>query len=334
MSGWSRADRLAARLNLLAVAVLAAAGLACAEMPATPPATVGQRTAPDDSDLWNLAPAGADTLADVDLATLRASPWTRALMQSDPSGQREQSRRSYGYDPFTDGDRLVAVAVESGGATRELTILRGRFDAAQVGAAFGAANASATAGRWRDSPLWEAGGRAVALVTPRTLVTGGPAEVRAAIDAAWGIVPDAKTGPLGELRRAMAADRDAPALFVGVNVTDALRARAAGFVALPAGLQRVAARVNLGQDLNLDFTGVADSAADATAAANALVSAARSYAQGTMIRLLGLSPILNGLTVGAEGTWLHGHVEIPVEQRERLADKILAVLQMVAAARH
>ena len=104
-------------------------------------------------------------------------------------------------------------------------------------------------------------------------------------------------------------------------------------MALPAGLQRFGARMNLGEDLTVDFTGVADSAADAAATARAVTNAARDYAEGTMIRLLGLAPILRSLAVGAEGTRLHGHVAVPVEQRERLAEKLLAVLQMVAAAR-
>ena len=327
MSGWSRVERAFPLLLVIAA-------LGCAETQAAVSTTAGPQASADDSDLWNLAPVAADTVAELDVAAMRSSPWTRALMQSDLSGQREQSRRAYGYDPFTDADRLLVVAIETGGAPRELTVLRGRFDATRIGGAFASANGNAGAQRWRDSPLWEAGGRAIALVTPRTLVTGGPADVRAAIDAAWGVVPDARSGPLGELRRAMAADRDNPAAFVALAVTDALRARAAGFVALPAGLQRVAARIDLGQDLNLEFTGVADNPADATAAANALVMAARSYAQGTMIRLLGLAPILSSLTVGAEGARLHGHVDVPVEQRERLADKVLAVLQMLAAARH
>ncbi|HXU65315.1 MAG TPA: hypothetical protein VN962_26630 [Polyangia bacterium] len=328
MSDWFRADL---RIAFLIVA----AALGCAEtLPSAPAASAGVRASADDSDLWNLAPVAADTVAEIDLSAMRTSPWTRSLMESGLSGQREQSRRAYGYDPFTDADRLLAVAVETGSAPRELTVLRGRFDATQVGAAFASAKGQVAATRWRDSPVWEAGGRAVALVTPRTLVTGGPADVRAAIDAAWGVVPDAKTGPLGELRRAMAADRDNPAAFVAVTVTEALRARAAGFLALPAGLQRFAARIDLGQDLNMELTGAADTAANAAAAANALVTAARSYAQGTMVRLLGLSPVLNSLSVGAEGTRLHGHVQIPVEQRERLADKVLAVLQMLAATRH
>jgi hypothetical protein len=327
VSGWFRADRL-----VLAALLLAAAG--CAETPGPAFGTASPRGSADDSDLWNMAPAVADTVAEVDLAAMRASPWTRALTESGLSGQRDESRRVYGYDPFTDGDRLLAFAIESEKAPRTITVVRGRFDAGRVGAAFAAANPNTKATRWRDSPLWEGGGRAVALVTPRTLVAGDPADVRTAIDASWGIVPDARSGPLGELRRAMAADRDGPVSFAAVNITDALRTRAAGFAAFPAGLRRFGARVDLGQDVNLDFTGVADTAADATAAANAIVAATRMYAEGTMVRLLGLSSVLNSVAAAAEGTRLHGHVTIPAEQRERLADKLIAVLQTVAAASH
>ncbi len=331
MNVWFRADRRAAAATLL---VAVGALLGCAEFQPVASGAAGPRAAPDDSDLWNLAPAAADTVVEVDLVAMRASPWTRVLTQSDLSGQREQGRRTYGYDAFTDADCLVAVAIETGDVPHDLLVLRGRFDPARVGAAFSSANANASAGRWRETPVWDAGGRSVALVTPRTLVTGTSADVRAAIDAAWGIVPDAKSSPLGELRRSMGGDRDGPAAFIAVNLTAALRARAAGFLALPAGLLRIGGRVDLGNDLNLDFTGVADTGAAATATAHGLESAARSYAQGTMIRLLGLAPILNSITVGAEGTRLHGHLAIPVEQRERLADKLLAVMKMVAAARH
>jgi hypothetical protein len=330
VNDWFQVDRIGKALLTL---VAAAAVAACAETAGGPAfGTPSPRGAADDSDLWNLAPAVADTVAEIDLAAMRVSPWTRALTESGLSGQRDESRRVYGYDPFTDGDRLLAFAVETGSAPRMVTVVRGRFDPARVGAAFMAANPNAKATRWRDSPLWEGAGRAVALVTPRTLVSGDPADVRTAIDAAWGIVPDARPGPLGELRRAMAADRDGPATFAAVNVTDALRARAAGFGSLPPGLRRFAARIDLGQDLNLNFTGVADTAADATATANTIVTAAHMYAQGMMVRLLGLAPVLNSIAAAAEGTRLHGHVTVPSEQRERLADKLLAVLQTLAAS--
>jgi len=357
VNGWFRVERLRALAALAALTALAG----CAETSVPAFGTANPRGSADDGDLWNLAPAAADTVAEVDLAAMRASPWTRAMTESGLSGQREESLRAYGYDPFTDGDRLLAFAIEAGGPTsgpgtlngvpdspatdsagrspapssRTVTVVRGRFDAGRVGAAFTASNPGAKSGRWRDSPIWEGGGRAVALVTARTLVSGAPADVRTAIDTAWGIVPDARSGPLGELRRAMAADRDGPASFAAVNLTDTMRARAAGFASFPAGLRRFAARIDLGQDVNLDFTGVADTAADASAAANTIVIAAHMYAEGTMVRLLGLAPVLKSVAAAAEGTRLHGHVTVPAEQRERLADKLLAVMQTLAAnARH
>jgi len=329
------------RLSVGAFAALLAAG--CADMmqqqsPSTPAAEAGPRTAPDDSDLWNLAPASSDVVAEVDLAALRASPWSHSLTESGLSGQRDEGRRLFGYDIFGESDRLLVVMSEAGGVPRTLTIVRGTFDPARVGAAFVAATVGATEGRWRDSLLWQAGdgGRAVALVTPRTLVQGDSNEVRAAIDAAWGMVPDARAVPLGTIRRALGADRldhAGPAAFVALNVTDGMRARAAGIVDLPPGLAICAARVDLADDLNLEVVGVMDNAQNAAAAMIAGNVAVRQYAQNPMVRMLGLGPILQAVVLGVEGTRLHGHLRIPAERREGLADKLVAILQMVAAAR-
>jgi hypothetical protein len=303
------------------------------QSPSTPAAQPGPRGAPDDSDLWNLAPASSDVLAEVDLGALRASPWSHALTESGLSGQREEGRRLFGYDIFGESDRLLAVMTESGGVQRTLTIVRGTFDPARVGAAFIAATPGAAEARWRDSPLWEGGGRAVALVTPRTLVQGESSDVRGAIDAAWGIVPDARTVPLGTLRRSLDADHRGPALFIALNVTEGMRARAAGFIELPPGLAICAVRVDLGEDLNLDVVGVMDNAQDAAAAMIAGNLALRQYAQNPMVRMLGLGPVLQAVVLNVEGTRLHGRLRIPAERREGLADKLLAILQMVAAAR-
>ena len=308
------------------------------QSPATPAAQSGPRSAADDSDLWNLAPASADVLAEVDLAALRASPWSHALTESALSGQREEGRRLFGYDIFSESERLLAVMTEAGGAPRSLTIVRGTFDPARVGAAFIAARPGATEGRWRDSPLWQEteggeGGQAVALVTPRTLVQGEANQVRAAIDAAWGIVPDARTVPLGALRRSLDADHQGPAAFIALNVTEGMRARAAGVAELPPGLAICAARVDLADDLNLDLVGVMDNAQDAAAAMVAGNVAVRQYAQNPMVRMLGLGPILQAVVLTAEGTRVHGHLRVPAERREGLSDKLLAILQMVAASR-
>jgi hypothetical protein len=297
----------------------------------------GPRTAADDSDLWNLAPASADVLAEVDLAALRASPWSHALTESGLSGQREEARKLYGYDIFAEGERLLAVMSEAGGTPRSITIVRGTFDPARVGAAFVAATPGATETRWRESPLWEGQAqgeaRAVALVTPRTLVQGEPGAVRGAVDAAWGVVPDARTTPLGAVRRSLDADHPGAVAFVALNVTDGMRARAAGFVDPPPGLAIVATRLDLGDDLNLDTVGVMDTVPNAAAAAAAGTVAIRNYATNPMVRMLGLRPVLEGVVLGVDGTRVRGHLHIPADRREGLAEKLVAVLQMVAAAR-
>jgi hypothetical protein len=303
------------------------------QSPSTPAAQSGPRGAPDDSDLWNLAPASSDVLAEVDLAALRASPWSHALTESGLSGQREAGRRLFGYDIFGECDRLLTVMSEAGGVQRTLTIVRGTFDPARVGAAFVAATPGATEGRWRDSQVWEGGGRAVALVTPRTLVQGEANDVRAAIDAAWGIVPDARSLQLGAIRRSLDADHPGPAAFIALNVTDGMRARAAGFVDLPPGLALGAVRLDLGDDLKLEAVGVLDTVQNAAVAMIAGNMAVRQYAQNPMVRMLGLGAVLETVVFSVEGTRLHGHLRIPAERREGLADKLLAILQMVAATR-
>jgi len=304
---------------------------------ASPGGPSGPRAAADDSDLWNLAPASSDVLAEVDLVALRASPWSRALTESGLSGQREEARKLFGYDVFGEGERLLAVMSEAGGTPRSITIVRGSFDPARIGAAFAAATPGATEGRWRDSPLWEGQvqgqARAVALVTPRTLVQGEPGAVRAAIDAAWGVVPDARTTPLGAIRRSLDADHPGPAAFIALNVTDGMRARAAGFFDPPPNLAIVAARLDLGDDLNLDAVGVMDTVPNAAAAAAAGTVAVRNYAGNPMVRMLGLGPVLDAVLLGVDGVRVRGHLRIPAERREGLAEKLLAVLQMVAAAR-
>src|SRR6185436_20559208 len=140
---------------------------------------------------WNMAPRDVDSLIDVNLTALRASPWSQSLMQGSLDGDREERRRRFGYDVFTEAERMLVAGAEAAGGTNTLTIARGRFDAERVASAFLGATPGAAATQWRGSALWEGQGRAVALVTPRTIAQGDGPRVRASIDAAWGIVADA-----------------------------------------------------------------------------------------------------------------------------------------------
>src|SRR6185312_52674 len=254
--GLAMAGRLRAPLAGVVLAAAAVVpGWGCADMfqqqqpGASASAAPGPRTAPDDSDLWNLVQASADVVAEADMAALRASPWSSSIMQTNHQAQLA-GQLLFGYDIFTESDRLMQVTFDAAGAQRNLTILRGTFDPARVHAAFVAATPGATEGRWRESPIWEGNGRAVALVTPRTLVQGDPGDVRGAIDAAWGVVPDARAVPIGAARRSLDADHPGPAAFIAFNVTEGMQGRAAsmGFGQVPPGLALGAARLDLGDD--------------------------------------------------------------------------------------
>src|SRR4249920_2555961 len=101
------------RLAWWGVAVVLLA--ACAETPgAVRPR--GPRTSAEDSDLWNLVPGDTDALADVDLTALRASPWSSALMQGSLDGEREERRQRFGYDVFTEAERMMVAGTEASGA--------------------------------------------------------------------------------------------------------------------------------------------------------------------------------------------------------------------------
>ena len=305
----------------------------CAETSAGGVKVAGPRTAPDDNDLWNMAPRDVDSLIDVNLTALRASPWSQSLMQGSLDGDREERRRRFGYDVFTEAERMLVAGAEAAGGTQTLTVARGRFDGERVGAAFRAAAPGATGSEWRGSALWEGEGRAVALVTPRTLVQGDGPRVRAAVDAAWGVVADAGAGGLGELRRGLDADKNPPAVMLAISVTEGMRARAAGFLAVPAGLHRVGARLDLGDDLNLDGVAIFDSNGHAVAAASVWSDTARVYSRQSMVVLLGLGPVFSGMTIGAEGSRVHIRLHIGADKREGLAEKLLAILEAVAKAR-
>jgi len=312
-------------------------GGACAQTSGGAPGAQNHlRTAPDDGDLWNLVPGDADAIADVNLAALRASPWSKSLMTGDMAGARTERLHEFGFDLFTEADEMVTAGTDREADPRSVTIARGRFDEGRLGAAFTASNPGATAAHWRDSPLWERTGTpavATALVTPRTLTRGTPDAVRASVDAAWGVVPDARAGVLGELRRALDADHNRPAAYVALTVTDGMRGRASGFMDIPSGMRRFGARLDLGADLDVDAVALFDDAEQAKSAAAAWGQAAQLFAQQRMVALLGLAPVLSALTVGAEGARVHLHMRLPAEKREWLGDRLVAVLEALASAR-
>jgi hypothetical protein len=307
---------------------------ACGDLP--PPRAVNAgaaaRTAPDDSDAWSLVPAGASSLVDLDLAALRASPWSSSLVTGGFAEDREARLRTFGYDVFGDADRLVVAGLDVAGQSQQVVVVLGRLDADRVARAFTASTPGAAETRWRDCRVWETRDRSVALVG-RALVHGTPDTVRAAIDAAWGVVPGARRGATGELARAVDAEARRPAVTLAVVVTDEVRARAQGIVEVPPSLRRLAARLDLGPDLELEAQAMLDDAASARAAGREWGLALRELRGNRMLRAMGLGPIVEGATLQIAGARVHGRLRIGEDKREALAERVAALLQLVAASR-
>jgi hypothetical protein len=319
----------------MAVALaLALAGGGCADSapPAVASAAQAARSGPDDSDPWNLVPVSTAAVMDLDMAALRASPWSSSLMSHRPDATWPSLVPEMGYDVYVDVDRVLMATSGSSEGNDQLIVATGRFDQQKVAAAFAARRSDAKTGRWRESPMWEGAGLAIAMVTPRTLVQGPPDTVRAAIDAAWGLAPDAHGGPLGELARAVPGANQRGAALMVVKLTEEMRRRAQGLVALPPELRGLAVRVDLGADLDMRGVMSFESAAQADAAGRLLGGELGELGRRPIVRVLGLAPFMERTTLDVRGASLVGHLNLPAAQREELAARLLAVVRAMVAA--
>ena len=98
-------------------------------------------------------------------------------------------------------------------------------------------------------------------------------------------------------------------------------------------LQQVAARLDLGNDLDLDGVAVFESNHDAALATSTWREAARTTGRQPMVALLGLRSVFDGLSLTAEGNRVHARIHIPANQREGLAEKLLGLLRLIAGGR-
>jgi hypothetical protein len=330
--------RLTARMAdavALAVALAAMPGCATGEVAAVDPhaAEPAPRSAPDDGDLLGVVPQGAETLLEVDVAQLRRSPWSAPLLATSDD-ERAARTATQGFDEVSDVDRALFAVSESGGQSAAsgqpttLTVAQGRFDAGRLARALGDGWA---AGSWRGSRLWERPGQALALLTARTLLRGEPAAVRTAIDCAWGLAADARASPAGELRRELTAAGDHPALLAASVVTEAMRRRVESDVPLPASLERVGARLDLGAAFELEVFGLLATPAAANETVHNLQVTLRDLRARRALAAFGITPFLSSLVIAPQGRRARVHLTLAEERRDDLAARLAQVLEAIRA---
>lgn len=306
------------RMAALGLAILSFSP-ACALTP--PPASVAppKPRQADDSDLAASVPAAFEMVLELDMSRLRASPWSRPILESG-SGERAAQIESLGYDEASDADRML-IAGGPGGA--QLTVVQGRLDRDRVVRAFRGRHPGAVDEERHGLPVTRAADAAMAFITPRTFVAGDPEAVLAAMDCAFGFRPDMRAGAaLGDLRRELTGGGGQPALRFLSVVNDEMRRQAGRDVPIPPELGRVAGRLDLGDALSFYSLGLLHDPASAERMARELRRQLNSLKVRGLAMLLGVGSLLQQVQISSQGSRVVLRLDLGAERREELAQAL------------
>ena len=322
-------------VSTLSSVILSVLGAGCSSWLA--PAVVSSpqaRDRPDDEDTAALVPAGVETVIDVDMAALRRSPWTAAVLETSDARAHVSKVEALGYDDLADLDRIFYAVTTAGADAPTLVVARGRFGAARVEDAFRSRWPDAVVDRWRGIPVLTSGENAIALVTPRTFASGAPAAVRAVVDRAFGVGSDIGTDPLlGSVRRALcpAGQARSPAVLATVAIGDRIRARVADTLPLPRALKQVGIRLDVGESLDLQVLGILDDRQEASALARRLGTLLADRDTRLALRAIGLDGLITGAGVTVDGARVSLRTSIGDEHRAAVTESLRTLMASLRA---
>jgi hypothetical protein len=295
----------------------------------------GPRDHADDGDLASLVPVGVETLIEVDLAALRKSPWTQEALIDPDEKLRERKAVALGYDGTADVDRIVYAVTSAGSAAPTVVIAQGRFQIANVEAAFRDRWPGAAVDKWRGSTTLVSGESALGSVTARTFCSGTLDEVHAVIDRAFGVgggfLDDQPGAGQGALRRELLAlaRETAPGVLATVVIGERLRARVGDTLPLPRELRQVGARLDVGQTLDLQAVGMLDNREAAAAMARRVSVLLNAWRTRLALGALGLSALVGAVQVSADGAAVRVHARVGAEHRAEISAALAAIMKAV-----
>jgi hypothetical protein len=325
-------------LSLSFAVCVAASG--CASAPPLPEGADEVRRAPEplahpsDASLFGLVPAGPRLVIDLNLAEVRTSGWTASLLDVGDAIARANRRAALGYDDAADIDRILYAATVLDASRPTLVIAQGRFQAQLVEEAFRARWAGSTIRLERGIAVNVSGENALAFVTPRTFLSGAPADVQVAIDRAFGVGTALEADPgLGPLWRALStavtgAAGD-PAVRAVVVLDRDVRTRVGAVWAVPATVTHLGLRLDLGRALDLGGIALTADRSAAEAVARTWATAARGPQVRLLASAIGLGPLLGGLAIGAEGARVHVSTTIDENQRPEINQALRTLVQQI-----
>ena len=306
---------------------------ACAESTAAPGAASVPRPVLDEDDLWAMIPAEADLVLWVDMAKLRASPWTR---ESFTKVAGDANAAEAGFDQIRDVDRLVFAKVPSLRDSASVLVAQGKIDRDRMAKAFAQAGGASEKSVYRGAEVFLRGEEALAFVGKRTVVSGLTVAVRAAIDCNFGVARALETESwFQRMQTDLLRGKDAASLVTAlyVRLQPATREALMREMGEGATLEDFAARIDLGDELDVSTIGVVRTEAEARDLAGRLAERIRDASVRPIVAAFGFASVLNSVHFQAKENRVHGTLHISQKERAEIAERMAAVADLMAKMR-
>jgi hypothetical protein len=322
-------------LSFVRVVPFVVLAIACAETPAV---VQGSPTMPrpplDDDDLWAMVPAEADLVLWVDMAKLRASPWTRDSFAKVASG--ELGAGEPGFDQIRDVERLVFAKLPALRDGASVLVAQGKFDRERISKAFAQNGPAVENTAYRGADMLVRGDEALAFISKRTVLSGLTVAVRAAIDCNVGVARAIDSDSWFQrlratLTRAKGAVPPVAALYV--QLQPATREALMKEMGEGEALEEFAGRIDLDSDLDVTAIGSVRTELQARDLAARLAERVRDARSRPIVAAFGFASVLDSMRFSAKDTDVQVTLHISHQERAAIAERMAIVAETIARMR-
>lgn len=288
----------------------------------------------DQDDLVGMIPAEADLVLWVDMAKLRASPWTRESFVAMAAGGK--SAAASDFDSIRDVDRVVFAKVPSFRDGASLLVAHGKINRERMSRAFAKQHAAVHSSSYRGADLLVGSEQALAFVGKRTAVSGLTIAVRAALDCNFGVARTIESESwFVRMRRDLLRNGDTTSLVAALYVLLQPATREALLREMGEGgaLEEFGGRVDLGADLDAAAIGVVRSESEARDMAARLSERVHNARTRPIVDAFGFGSVLDNIRFDAKATRVYGGLHVSEQERAAIAQRMAKVAETLATMR-
>jgi hypothetical protein len=306
--------------------------LGCAET--SMPSSSLPRPVLDEDDPLSMIPAEADLVLSADLAKLRASPWTHASVSRVAEG--DSGTAGAAFDQIRDVERVVFAKVPSLGEGATVLVAQGGIDRERMRKSFAKGAAATANSSYRGAELVTRGEESLAFVGGRTAVSGPALAVRAAIDCNFGVARAIDSEAWFQAMRGLLGRGRDPGTLVAalfVHLQPATRAALMQEMGEGENLEEFAARIDLGEDLDVTAMGAVRTEAQARDLAGRLSERIRDASVRPIVAAFGFASVLDSVRFVAKENHVVGTAHVSQRERTEIALRMAAVAELMAKLR-